>query len=185
VTKTTVKDLKKIYREEVTVKLQETFKYSNVHNIPKVEKIIINRGLGESITNSKSVQNSVEEFKLIFGQTPVITKAKKSIAGFKLRKGMPIGCKVTLRGDRMYLFLNKLFNVVLPKIRDFRGLPTKSFDREGNYTFGIKEQLIFPEIEYDKVDKVRGFNISIVTTAKTKDESLALLTELGLPFKEN
>lgn len=181
----TVKDIKKVYKTEVMKKLQEKFKYDNVHQIPRIEKIVINRGLGETITNSKAIQATVEEFEQLFGQKPIIIKAKKSIAGFKLRQGMKIGCKVTLRSDRMYLFLNKLLSVVLPKIRDFRGVSLKAFDKQANYTLGIKEQLIFPEINYDKVDKTRGFNISFVTSTNNVDEARELLRLLGMPFRRN
>lgn len=184
-TSKTVIDMKDIYKNEVTKKLQEKFNYKNVHQIPKIEKIVINRGLGETITNSKAIHATVEEFEQLFGQKPVVLKAKKSIAGFKLRQGMKIGCKVTLRADRMYMFMNKLVNVVLPKIRDFRGVSFKAFDKQANYTLGIKEQLIFPEINYDKVDKTRGFNISFVTTTNNIEESRELLTLLGMPFRRN
>lgn len=177
-------DLKKRYKKEIVKALQDKFNFKNTNQVPKVEKIIINRGLGEAISNSKAVQSSVDEFLLLFSQKPVVTKAKKSIAGFKLREGVSIGCKVTLRGDRMYQFMNKLFNIVLPKIRDFRGVPRKAFDKQANYTLGIKEQIIFPEIDYDKVDKVRGFNITFVTSTENVEESLALLDLLGMPFRK-
>jgi len=150
--------------------------------VPKVEKVVINMGVGEAVSNSKVLDSAVNDLQLISGQKPVITRAKKSIAGFKLRENMPIGVKVTLRGDRMYYFLDKLFNITLPRVRDFRGVSSKAFDGRGNYTLGLKEQLIFPEIEYDKVDKVRGMDIVIVTTAKTDEESRELLTQLGMPF---
>jgi large subunit ribosomal protein L5 len=150
--------------------------------VPKIEKVVINMGVGEATANSKVLDTAVAELQLIAGQKPVITRAKKSIAGFKLRENMPIGAKVTLRGERMYYFLDKLFNITLPRVRDFRGVSTKAFDGRGNYTLGLKEQVIFPEIEYDKVDKVRGMDIVIVTTAKTDEESRELLTQLGMPF---
>jgi large subunit ribosomal protein L5 len=150
--------------------------------VPKIEKVVINMGVGDAVQNSKVLDAAVNDMQLIAGQKPVITKAKKSIAGFKLRENMPIGVKVTLRGERMYYFLDKLFNVTLPRVRDFRGVSTKAFDGRGNYTLGLKEQLIFPEIEYDKVDKVRGMDIVIVTTAKTDEESRELLGQLGMPF---
>ncbi|ANE48871.1 50S ribosomal protein L5 [Paenibacillus swuensis] len=160
----------------------QKFTYSTVMQVPKIEKVVINMGIGEAVSNSKVLDVAVEELKLIAGQKPVITKAKKSIAGFKLRENMPIGAKVTLRGERMYYFLDKLFNVALPRVRDFRGISAKAFDGRGNYTLGLKEQLIFPEIEYDKVDKVRGMDIVIVTTAKTDEEARELLIQMGMPF---
>lgn len=181
----TAMDIKEIYKNEVMKKLQDKFKYKNIHQIPKIEKIVINRGLGETISNSKVVQSTIEEFEILFGQKPIILKAKKSIAGFKLREGMKIGCKVTLRSDRMYMFLNKLVNVVLPKIRDFRGVSPKGFDKQANYTLGLREQLIFPEINFDKVDKARGFNISFVTNTNNIEESRELLKLLGMPFRRN
>ncbi len=177
-------DLKEKYKNEIIKLLQEKFNFKNANQVPKVEKIIINRGIGEAISNSKAVQSSVDEFILLFGQKPIVTKAKKSIAGFKLREGLAIGCKVTLRGDRMYEFMNKLFNMVLPKIRDFRGVSRKAFDKQANYTLGVKEQIIFPEIDYDKVDKVRGFNITFVTSTENVEESLELLDLLGMPFRK-
>lgn len=178
-------DLKDKYIKEVVPALQKKYKYENVHQIPKIVKIVINRGMGESITNSKAVQSTVDEFKALFGQSPVVVKAKKSIAGFKLRQGMPIGCMVTLRGKRMYQFMNKLVSVVLPKIRDFRGVSFKAFDQQANYTLGIKEQLIFPEINYDNVEKIRGFNITFVTTTDSIDEARELLRLMGMPFRKN
>ena len=181
----TVIDLKDMYKNVVMKKLQEKFNYKNVHQIPRIEKIVINRGVGETISNSKAIQSTIEEFELLFGQKPIVLTAKKSIAGFKLREGMKIGCKVPLRSDKMYLFLNKLVNVILPKIRDFRGVSNKAFDKEGNYTLGIREQLIFPEINFDKVDKARGFNISFVTNTKSIEESSELLRLLGMPFRRN
>ena len=151
--------------------------------VPKVEKVVINMGVGEAVQNPKVLDGAVEDLTLISGQKPVVTRAKKSIAGFKLREGMPIGCKVTLRGDRMYDFLDKLINIALPRVRDFRGVSPKSFDGRGNYTLGLKEQLIFPEIDYDKVDKVRGMDVVIVTTAETDEEARELLQALGMPFR--
>jgi large subunit ribosomal protein L5 len=174
--------LKDKFLNEITPGLIQKFNYSSVMQVPKVEKVVINLGLGEAVANSKILDVAVKELEIISGQKPVITRAKKSIAGFKLREGMAIGAKVTLRGDRMYYFLDKLFNVALPRVRDFRGVSNKSFDGRGNYTLGLKEQLIFPEIEYDKVDKVRGMDVVIVTTAKSDEESLELLTQLGMPF---
>ncbi len=180
-----VLDLKENYKKEVIKQLQEKFSIKNVSKVPKVEKIIINRGLGEAINNSKAVQASVDEFALLFGQKAVITKAKKSIAGFKLREGMAIGCKVTLRGERMYQFMNKFFNLTLPKIRDFRGVSRRAFDNQANYTLGLKEQLIFPEVDYDKVDKVRGFNITFVTSTEDVDQSRELLALLACLLESN
>lgn len=175
--------LKERYENEVCKSLMTKFNYSSVMQVPKMEKIVINIGVGDAVSNSKLLDDAVEELTLIAGQKPVITKAKKSIAGFKLREGMPIGCKVTLRGEKMYEFLDKLVNISLPRVRDFRGVPKNSFDGRGNYTLGIKEQLIFPEIEYDNVVKVRGMDIVFVTTAKTNDEAFALLKAFGMPFK--
>lgn len=174
--------LKERYLNEITPALVQKFNYTTVMQAPKVEKVVINIGMGEAVQNSKVLDAAVAELQQIAGQKPVITRAKKSIAGFKLREGMPIGVKVTLRGERMYHFLDKLFNVTLPRVRDFRGISNKAFDGRGNYTLGLKEQIIFPEIEYDKVDKVRGMDIVIVTTAKTDEESRELLTQLGMPF---
>lgn len=174
--------LKERFHNDVTPQLMQKFSYMTVMQVPKIEKVVINMGVGEAVSNSKVLDSAVDELKTISGQKPVVTKAKKSIAGFKLREGMPIGVKVTLRGDRMYYFLDKLFNVALPRVRDFRGVPTKAFDGRGNYTLGLKEQLIFPEIEYDKVDKTRGMDIVIVTTAKTDEEARELLDQLGMPF---
>ncbi|MDQ0256018.1 large subunit ribosomal protein L5 [Evansella vedderi] len=164
--------------------MTEKFNYSSVMQVPKVEKIVINMGVGDAVQNSKVLDKAVEELAEISGQKPLITKAKKSIAGFKLREGMPIGAKVTLRGERMYQFLDKLVTVSLPRVRDFRGVSKKAFDGRGNYTLGVKEQLIFPEIEYDKVDKVRGMDIVIVTTANTDEEARELLTQMGMPFQK-
>ena len=174
--------LQEKYLSEVVNGLVDKFQYKNVMEIPKIEKIIINMGVGEAVANSKALDAAVSELIIIAGQKPVVTKAKKSIAAFKLRAGMPIGTKVTLRGDRMYFFLDKLMNVALPRVRDFRGVSASAFDGRGNYALGLKEQLIFPEIEYDKVDKVHGMDIIIVTTAKTDEEARELLRLLGMPF---
>lgn len=176
-------DIKSIYKTEVAPKLTETFDYKNVMEVPKIEKIVLNMGVGEAISNNKVLDSAVDELKLISGQKPVITKAKKSIAAFKLRQGVPIGCMVTLRKEKMYDFLTRLINVALPRVKDFKGISGKSFDGFGNYTLGIKEQIIFPEIVYDKVDKVKGLNISIVTTAQTDKEAKELLKLLGMPFR--
>ncbi len=175
--------LKTYYDQTVVPELKETFNYTNPMQIPKIEKIVLNMGLGEAIHNIKIIDSAVAELKLISGQQPVVTRAKKSIAAFKLREGMPIGCMVTLRKNRMYDFLNKLINVALPRVRDFRGISGKAFDGAGNYSLGIKEQLIFPEIDYDKIDKIKGLNISIVTSAKSDEEGKALLKLMGMPFK--
>ena len=175
--------LKTFYDETVVPKLKEKFNYTNPMQVPKIEKIVINMGLGEAIHNIKIIDSAVEEMKQISGQQPVVTRAKKSIATFKLREGMPIGCMVTLRKKRMYDFLNKLVNVALPRVRDFRGISGKAFDGAGNYSLGVKEQLIFPEIEYDKIDKIKGLNVSIVTTAKSNEEGKELLKLMGMPFK--
>ena len=172
------------YRAEVVPALQKEFGYENLMAVPKITKVVINMGLGESIQNPKSLDHAVGDLTKIAGQKPVITKAKKSIATFKLREGMNIGTMVTLRGARMYGFLDRFMNLALPRIRDFRGVSAKSFDGRGNYSLGIKEQLIFPEIEYDKVDKIRGMDITIVTTAKTDEEARALLRKMGMPFRE-
>ena len=171
------------YEREVIPQLTKRFGYKNVMQAPKLKKIVINMGLGEAIQNIKVLDSAVEEIGLITGQRPVITKARKSIAQFKLRKGMPIGCMVTLRKDRMYEFLNRLINIALPRVRDFRGVSGKSFDGRGNYALGIREQITFPEIDYDKIDKVKGMNIIIVTTAKTDEEGKELLRLLGMPFR--
>jgi large subunit ribosomal protein L5 len=175
--------LKRYYDTEVAPRLVETFSYGNRMQVPKVEKIILNMGLGEAIQNIKLIDSAVAEMRLIAGQQPVVTRARRSIAAFKLRAGMPIGCRVTLRRRRMYDFLNKLVNVALPRVRDFRGVSGKAFDGHGNYSLGIREQIIFPEIDYDKIDKIKGMNISIVTTAKTDEEGKALLKLLGMPFR--
>lgn len=175
--------LKTYYEQEVVPKLVEKFDYTNKMQVPRLEKIVLNMGLGEAIQNIKLLESAVEELKLISGQKPVITRAKKSIAAFKLRSGMPIGCMVTLRRGRMYDFFHKLVNVALPRVRDFRGISGKAFDRHGNYSLGIKEQLIFPEIDYDKIDKIKGLNITIVTSAPTDEEGKELLKQLGMPFR--
>ena len=174
--------LKTQYQQEVAPALMKKFNYKSVMEVPHVDKIVINMGIGEAVANSKALDSAVADLTLIAGQRPVITKAKKSIAAFKLRQGMPIGTKVTLRGDRMYYFLDKLMNIALPRVRDFRGVNPTAFDGRGNYALGMKEQLIFPEIEYDKIDKVRGMDIIIVTTAKTDEEARELLRLLGMPF---
>jgi large subunit ribosomal protein L5 len=176
--------LQERYKAEIMPSLMEKFQYTSVMQVPKIEKIVINMGVGEAVSNSKVLDTAVEELTAIAGQKPVITRAKKSIAGFKLREGMPIGSKVTLRGERMYDFLDKLISVSLPRVRDFRGVSKKSFDGRGNYTLGVKEQLIFPEIDYDKVNKVRGMDIVIVTTANTDEEARELLTQVGMPFQK-
>jgi large subunit ribosomal protein L5 len=175
--------LKQFYLETVVPQLMESFKYRNVMQVPKIEKVTLNMGLGEAIHNIKILDSAVEELQAIAGQRPVITRARRSIATFKLRTGMPIGCMVTLRQDRMYDFLNKLVNIALPRVRDFRGLSGRAMDGFGNYSLGVKEQLIFPEIDYDKIDKIKGLNVSIVTTAKTDDEGRELLRLLGMPFR--
>ena len=174
--------LKDKYLNEVVPGLQEQFKYTNVMAIPKLDKVVINIGLGEAVANPKALDAALNDLTLITGQKPVVTRAKKSIAGFKLREGMPVGVKVTLRGDRMYEFVDRLVSVALPRVRDFRGVSPKSFDGRGNYSLGLKEQLIFPEIEYDKIDKLRGMEIVFATTAKTDEEGRALLKLLGMPF---
>lgn len=176
--------LREHYGKNVAGALTKEFSYKNRMAVPKIEKVSINIGLGEATGNSKLMDNAVNELAAIAGQKPVVTKAKKSIAAFKLREGMSIGCMVTLRGDRMYEFLDRLMNVALPRVRDFRGVSPKSFDGRGNYTLGLKDQLIFPEIDYNKVDKVKGMNISITTTAKTDAEGLALLRHMGMPFRQ-
>ncbi|MDN4076174.1 MULTISPECIES: 50S ribosomal protein L5 [Fictibacillus] len=176
--------LQERYKSEIVPSLVEKFNYTSVMEVPKIEKIVINMGVGDAVSNSKVLDTAVEELTAIAGQKPVITRAKKSIAGFKLREGMPIGTKVTLRGERMYDFLDKLISVTLPRVRDFRGISKKAFDGRGNYTLGVKEQLIFPEIDYDKVNKVRGMDIVIVTTANTDEEARELLTQVGMPFQK-
>jgi len=172
------------YRQECVPRMMQEFRYKSPMQVPKLEKIVVNLGLGEAIQNIKLLESASGELAAITGQKPVVTRAKRSIAAFKLREGMPIGCMVTLRTSRMYDFFDKLVNVVLPRVRDFRGLSDKSFDGRGNYTLGIREQIIFPEIDYDKIDKVKGMNITIVTTAPTDEESRHLLTLMGMPFKK-
>lgn len=176
--------LQEKYENEVKPALQEQFGYKNVMEIPKLEKIVINMGIGEARENPKALESAVNDLEIISGQKPVITTARKSIANFKLREGMKVGTKVTLRGDKMYAFLDKFMNVALPRVRDFRGVSASSFDGRGNYAVGIKEQLIFPEIEYDKVDSIRGLDIVIVTTAKTDEEAKAFLEKMGMPFRK-
>ena len=176
--------LKDKYFQEILPQLKEEFGYKNDLQVPRLTKIVVNMGVGEAITNVKSLDFAVSDLTTISGQKPVITRAKQSIAGFKLRKGMPIGCKVTLRRDRMYDFLDKIMNVALPRIRDFKGISPKAFDGRGNYNLGLKEQVIFPEINYDKIDKVRGMDICIVTTAKSDEEAKSLLKRLGMPFRQ-
>src|SRR5699024_222774 len=176
--------LQEKYKNEVVPSMIEKFNYSSIMQAPKLDKIVINMGVGDAVSNAKNLENAVEELTLIAGQKPVITTAKKSIAGFRLREGMPIGTKVTLRGERMYEFFDKLVSVSLPRVRDFRGISNRSFDGRGNYTLGIREQLICPEIDFDKVSKVRGMDIVIVTTADSDEESLELLTQLGMPFQK-
>ena len=173
------------YKNEVIDQMMKDFQYSSVMEVPKIEKVIVNMGVGDAIQNSKNMDDAVEEISLITAQKPLITKAKKSIANFKVRQGMPIGVKTTLRSDRAYEFLDKLFNIALPRVRDFRGVSENSFDGHGNYTMGIREQIIFPEIDYDKVNKTRGLDVVIVTTAKTNEEAKALLKYLGMPFAKN
>jgi large subunit ribosomal protein L5 len=176
--------LKEKFLKEVSPALMSKFEYKSVMQVPQVNKIVINMGVGDAVQNTKALDAAVEELTTITGQKPVVTKAKKSIAGFRLREGMPIGCKVTLRGERMYEFLDKLIAISLPRVRDFRGVSKKAFDGRGNYTLGIKEQLIFPEIDYDKVTKVRGMDIVIVTTANSDEEARELLSQFGMPFQK-
>lgn len=175
--------LKQIYNDKIFHELMQEFQYKNIHEVPKLVKITINRGIGEAAQNAKAIDKSIEEFIDITGQKPVITKTKKAIAGFKVRENIPIGLKVTLRREKMYNFLNKLINLSLPRIRDFRGISKQQFDGRGNYNLGLKEQIIFPEISYEKIDKIRGMNINIITTARNDKESLALLQKFGMPFK--
>lgn len=175
--------LKEKHNSEVIKAMMDKFGYKNVMQVPRLEKVVINMGVGEAIQNSKAIDAAVNDLMIITGQRPVVTRAKKSIAAFKLRQGMTIGCKVTLRGDRMYEFVDRLVNIALPRVRDFRGVSPKSFDGRGNYSLGIREQLIFPEIDYDKIDKVRGMDIIFVTTAKTDEEARELLRLMGMPFK--
>ncbi len=176
--------LKDKYLSEVVKGLQEKYNYKNVMQIPKITKVVINMAVGEAVTNSKALDAAVNDMTIISGQKPIITKAKKSIAAFKIREGMNLGCKVTLRGERMYEFLDKLMNLALPRVRDFHGVSSTGFDGRGNYTMGLKEQLIFPEIEYDKIDKARGMDITIVTTAATDEEGRDMLTMMGMPFEK-
>ncbi|MCX7596459.1 MAG: 50S ribosomal protein L5 [Fischerella sp.] len=176
--------LKNLYQETIVPNLMKQFGYTNVHQVPKLVKITLNRGLGEAAQNAKALEASLSEIAAIAGQKPVVTRAKKAIAGFKIRKGMPVGIMVTLRGERMYAFLDRLINLALPRIRDFRGVSPKSFDGRGNYTLGVREQLIFPEVEYDSIDQIRGMDISIITTANTDEEARALLKEMGMPFRD-
>ncbi|WP_442597500.1 50S ribosomal protein L5 [Neobacillus sp. D3-1R] len=176
--------LKEKFVKEITPALMSKFNYKSVMQVPQLDKIVINMGVGDAVANAKALDVAVEELATITGQKPVVTRAKKSIAGFRLREGMPIGAKVTLRGERMYEFLDKLVSVSLPRVRDFRGISKKAFDGRGNYTLGVKEQLIFPEIDYDKVSKVRGMDIVIVTTANTDEEARELLTQIGMPFQK-
>jgi large subunit ribosomal protein L5 len=175
--------LKTLYQETIVPKLKEQFGYTNIHEVPKVVKVTINRGLGEASQNAKALESSISELAVITGQKPVVTRAKKAIAGFKIRQGMPVGVMVTLRSERMYAFLDRLINLALPRIRDFRGISPNSFDGRGNYSLGIREQLIFPEIDYDSIDQIRGMDISIITTAKTDEEGRALLKAMGMPFR--
>jgi len=175
-------NLKEEYKAKIAPALKEKFGYKSIMQAPKLEKIVINMGVSDIKENSKALENAMRDLEIIAGQKPIVTKAKKSIAAFKVREGMDLGCKVTLRSDKMYDFATKLFNVALPRVRDFKGLNPKSFDGRGNYSMGVKEQLIFPEIEYDKIDKVRGMDVIFVTTAKTDEEAKALLEMLGLPF---
>ena len=174
--------LKEMYKNEIVDAMIKKFGYKNIMEVPKIDKIVVNMGVGEAKENPKALESAVSDLTIISGQKPIITKAKKSIANFKLREGMNIGCKVTLRGDKMYEFTDRLINIALPRVRDFRGVKANSFDGRGNYTMGIKEQLIFPEIEYDKVDKIRGMDIVFVTTAKTDEEARELLRLFGMPF---
>lgn len=175
--------LKKLYNQEIVPALTKKFKYKNRMRVPKLEKIVINMGVGDALNNPKFLDAAVEDLTLIVGQRPAITRAKKSISNFKLRAGMAVGCRVTLRRERMYEFFDRLVNVAIPRIRDFRGVPTKSFDGRGNYSLGITEQIVFPEIDYDSVEKVRGMDITVVTTAKTDEEAMELLRLLGMPFR--
>nr|YP_009105801.1 ribosomal protein L5 [Koliella corcontica]AIT94516.1 ribosomal protein L5 [Koliella corcontica] len=176
--------LKKIYFEKIIIKLLDKFNYKNKHQVPKIEKIVINRGLGDASQNSKLLEASLKELSIIAGQKGVVTRSKKAIAGFQLRQKMPVGITVTLRGDRMYGFLDRLINLALPRIRDFQGISPKSFDGQGNYSLGLQEQLMFPEIDYDKINQLRGMDITIITNSKNDQEGLALLKEFGMPFKK-
>ena len=179
------KPLKTRYLDDIVPKLTEQFNFSNVHQVPKVVKIVVNRGLGEASQNAKALESSINELMVITGQKPVVTRAKKAIAGFKIRQGMPVGVMVTLRGEKMYAFLERLIALALPRIRDFRGISPKSFDGRGNYSLGVREQLMFPEIDYDSIDQIRGMDISIVTSAANDEEGRALLKEMGMPFRDN
>lgn len=176
--------LKSLYQEKIVPQMMEQFQYTNIHQVPKLAKVTVNRGLGEAAQNAKALESSINEIATITGQKPVVTRAKKAIAGFKIRQGMPVGLMVTLRGERMYAFVDRLVNLALPRIRDFRGISPKSFDGRGNYTLGVREQLIFPEVDYDSVDQIRGMDISIITTAKTDEEGRALLKAMGMPFRD-
>ena len=176
--------LRETYKNEIMGAMTTKFGYKNQMQVPKIEKIVINMGVGEAKDNAKVLENAVGDMQMITGQKPIITKAKKSVAAFKLREGMPIGCKTTLRGEKMYEFLDRLVNIALPRVRDFRGVSSTAFDGRGNYALGVKEQLIFPEVEYDKIDKVRGMDIIIVTTADTDEEARELLTQFGMPFQK-
>ncbi len=180
----TVNALREFYENEIVDAMMKKFSYKNKMEVPKIEKIVLNMGLGEAKENAKAIENAMGDMAIISGQKPIVTKAKKSIAAFKLRAGMPIGCKVTLRGEKMYSFASKLINIALPRVRDFRGVSANSFDGRGNYTLGVKEQLMFPEIQYDKIDKIRGMDIVFVTTAKTDEEARELLRLFGMPFKK-
>lgn len=176
--------MKDVYKSEVLPALQKEFNYSSIMEVPRIKKITLNMGVGEALTDKKLLENAVADLQLLSGQKPVVTKARRSVAGFKVREGYPIGCKVTLRGDRMWEFFERLVGIAIPRIRDFRGLSDKSFDGRGNYSMGVKEQIIFPEIEYDKVDKIRGLDITITTTAKTDNEGRALLRAFSFPFRK-
>lgn len=176
--------LKTLYQEKIVPQLMEQFQYTNIHQVPKLLKVTVNRGLGEAAQNAKALESSLNEVAIITGQKPVVTRAKKAIAGFKIRQGMPVGLMVTLRGERMYAFVDRLVNLALPRIRDFRGISPKSFDGRGNYTLGVREQLIFPEVDYDSIDQIRGMDISIITTAKNDEEGRALLKAMGMPFRD-
>jgi large subunit ribosomal protein L5 len=177
--------LKTFYQETAIPKLIEQFKYENIHQVPRITKITVNRGLGEAAQNAKALEASLNEIAVITGQKPVVTRAKKAIAGFKIRQGMPVGVMVTLRSERMYAFLDRLVSLALPRIRDFRGINPRSFDGRGNFTLGLREQLIFPEVDYDSIDQIRGMDISIITTANTDEEGRALLKVMGMPFRES
>lgn len=174
---------KSLYQDTIVPQLKEQFGYTNIHQVPKVVKVTVNRGLGEASQNAKALESSLAELTTITGQRPVVTRAKKAIAGFKIRQGMPVGVMVTLRSQRMYAFLDRLINLALPRIRDFRGISPNSFDGRGNYSLGIREQLIFPEIDYDSIDQIRGMDVSIITTAQTDEEGRALLKAMGMPFR--